>query len=352
MHGGTTSSKLAKKTQLKSLKLLSLCLSLPALLCLIGCTEQSSTFQFRYTHEQPAASLRSQSMLFFEKALERRSNGRIEVELYFSGVLGSERESMDFLSMGIIQGHRGGFFADANPKYKLFTLPFLVDNWDQATQLIRSPFTARINQEAAVRGFHIPATGISQGFRAHTNSKHPINHPNDIKGLKMRVPSQEVYVQTALAFGANPQEIPAVEIYQSLQTGVVDGQDNPPANIWDYKIHEVSEFLTITHYSTGPDPLMVNLKWYNSLPDDLKKIFDEVATDAMRLSDKLNRDKEADYIDKLKNKLSVNVVEGEQLKPFRAAVKPVYDYFIAQGDFSAADIEEARKAAQGREVVF
>ncbi|MGY8690055.1 MAG: TRAP transporter substrate-binding protein, partial [Verrucomicrobiales bacterium] len=159
-------------------------------------------------------------------------------------------------------------------------------------------------------GYHIPATGISQGFRAHTNNKRPITHPDDLKGLKMRVPMQEVYVQTALAFGENPQELPYTEVYQSLQTGVVDGQDNAPANIWDFKIHEVSKYLTLTYYATGPDPFIVSLAWYEKLPQDFQVIFDEVARETMTLSDQLNRDKEQEYIDNLSAGLETNTVTG------------------------------------------
>jgi C4-dicarboxylate-binding protein DctP len=286
-------------------------------------------------------------MLFFKEQLEQRSGGRFRVELYFGGVLGTERELMDFVALGVLQGTRGAYYADANPKFKLFTLPFLVDDWDQAIRLMGSDFTRAINRQARARGFHVPATGISQGFRAHTNSKRPIKHPEDLKGLKMRVPSQEVYVQTALAFGANPQEVPAVEIYQALQTGVVDGQDNPPSNIWDYKIHEVSKYMTITHYSTGPDPFMVNLDWYERLPEDLKVVFDQVARETMALSDQRNRDQEKEYIEKLASELEVNELFGEELGPFQEAVKPVYQYFVDRGDFAWEDIETARRIARG-----
>ncbi|SVC70366.1 uncharacterized protein METZ01_LOCUS323220, partial [marine metagenome] len=277
----------------------------------VSCGKQESAeFVFRYSNEQPKDALRSKSMIFFKRQLEERSNDRIKVELFFGGVLGNERELMDFVQTGVLQGTRGGFFADANPKYILFTLPFLVDDWDQAQRLVQSEFTREINEGARKRGFHVPATGISQGFRAHTNSKRPIRHPDDLKGLKMRVPSQEVYVQTSKAFGANPQELPYAEVYQALQTGVVDGQDNAPSNIWDFKIHEVSEYLTITNYATGPDPLMVNLEWYESLPYDLKVIFDEVSRETMEFSDQINREKEAEYIQKISNKLEVNHVTG------------------------------------------
>ncbi len=306
-----------------------------------------SEFIFTYAQEQPLGSLRGQSMQFFERELERRSGGRIQVELYCGGVLGNERELMDLVATGALQGTRGGFFADANPKYNILTMPFLVDGWDQAIRLVNSDFMQAINRGARERGWHVPATGISQGFRAHTNNVRPITHPDDLKGLKMRVPLQDVFVQTALAFGANPQEIPAVEIYQALQTGVVDGQDNPPSNIWDYKVYEVSKYLTITNYATGPDPFLVNLAWYESLPIELQTIFDDVAQEAISVSDELNRKKETDYIEALSKELEVNHVTGSQLDAFREAVEPVYRHYVQRGQITMDEVEQARRAARG-----
>jgi len=319
-----------------------------ALLAVSCGKKESAEYVFRYSNEQSKDALRSKSMIFFKRQLEERSNGRIKAELFFGGVIGSERELMDFVQTGVLQGTRGGFFADANPKFILFTLPFLVDDWDQAQRLVQSEFTRKINEGARERGFHVPATGISQGFRAHTNSKRPIRHPDDLKGLKMRVPSQEVYVQTSKAFGANPQELPYAEVYQALQTGVVDGQDNAPSNIWDYMIHEVSKYLTITNYATGPDPLMVNLEWYESLPRDLRDIFDEVSRETMEFSDRINREKEAEYIEKISNKLEMNHVLGDDLIPFRDAVKPVYQYFAEKGILTLDEIQKAREVATGK----
>ena len=321
-----------------------------ALIALSCVKQESAEFVFRYSNEQPKDALRSQSMVFFKEQLEERTNGRIKVELFFGGVIGNERELMDFVLTGVLQGTRGGFFADANPKFILFTLPFLVDDWDQAQRLVQSDFTRKINEGARERGFHVPATGISQGFRAHTNSKRPIQHPDDLKGLKMRVPSQEVYVQTSKAFGANPQELPYGEVYQALQTGVVDGQDNAPSNIWDYKIHEVSKYLTITNYATGPDPLMVNLEWYESLPRDLRDIFDGVSRETMEFSDRINREKEAEYIEKISNKLEMNHVPGDDLIPFRDAVKPVYQYFAEKGILTLDEIQKAREVATDKSI--
>ena len=139
-----------------------------------GCQREDTVeFRFRYSNAQPVGALRSQSMQFFKTALEKRTGGRIAVDLYFGGVLGNERELMDFVATGALQGTRGGFFADANPKFSLLMMPFLVDDWDQAMRLMGSDFVSEINREAAKPGYHIPATGISQGFRAHTNNQRP-----------------------------------------------------------------------------------------------------------------------------------------------------------------------------------
>ena len=325
-----------------------------ALFCLVlqffnSCTTGDKGYVFKYSNEQPETAIRSQSMLFFKERLEKESDGRIKVDLFFSGVLGNERELMDLVSTGALQGTRGGFFNDVNPKFNLLTLPFLVSNWDEASNLVNSSLMETINAGSRTNGFHVPATGISQGFRAHTNNKKPILTPRDFKGLKMRVPMQEVFIQTARAFGANPQELAAIDIYQALQTGVIDGQDNPPSNIWDFKMYEVSKYLTVTNYATGPDPFIVNLKWYNTLPPELKIIFNRVAKEAIAKSDQMNREKESEYLNMLSKHLKINYISGEDLIPFQEAVKPVYNYFINKGMFTMAEIEEAQKIAKQKD---
>ena len=297
---------------------------------------------FRYCNSQPSQHPRSQSMIFFKKELEKRTGGKIKVENYFSAILGTEFEVLDMVATETLQGTRGGGFTNVNKQYNIFMLPFLVEDWDQAIKLMSSDFTKKINEGSRANGFHVPVCGISQGFRAHTNNVRPIESPDDIKGLKMRVPPQEVYVINAQVLGVNPQEIPYSEAYMALKLGVVDGQDNAVSNIWDYKIYEVQEFLTITNYAIGPDPFIVNLKWYSKLPDNLKKIFDEVAVEAMKFSDQLNREKEAEYIGLLSEQLKTNFVTPENREKFREASKPVYQYFIDKEYFSWNDINEVR----------
>ena len=309
----------------------------------------SADFVMKFGISQPQGSDRATSMEYFEKELEKRSNGRIDVENYFGAVLGNEREMMDMVATGALQGTRGGMFTDANPKFVIFMMPFLVSGWDQATKLVQSDWAMEIAKGATKNGYHIPAIGVSNGFRAWSNNVRPITSAADFKGLRIRVPQQEVYQLSMKAFGANPIAMAYSEVYQSLQMNVLDGQDNAPSNIWDYKIFEQQKFVTISNYATGPDPFMVNLAWFKKLPADLQAVHDEVAKEAMKLCDEIQQKHEGEIILKLaQNVNSLNYVKADALKEFRNRAQPVYEHFIKKGDFSKEDLDAAMAIAAGK----
>lgn len=313
---------------------------------LAGTTASAQDFTFKYGNAQPETSIRSQSMLFFETELEARSSGRIEVENFFGGTIGNEREMMDQVTSGLIQGTRGGFFADASGAFNIYQLPFLVANWDEMQCLVGSDFTDGIEARAAENGYHIPATGISQGFRAYTNNVRPITRVEDLAGLKIREPQSDLMIATGTALGSTPIAMPFSETYQAFQQGVIDGQHNPPQNIWDFNVHEVQKYLSLTNHMTGPDPLIVNKAWYDSLPVDLQDIFDEVAVKALAMSDAMYREAETSVIDDMKEFVEINTLEAEALVGFQEAVAPVYAQMVDAGHFSQADIDAARAAAR------
>ncbi len=313
---------------------------------LAGTAASAQDFTFKYGNSQPDTSIRSQTMMFFETELETRSGGRIEVENFFGGTIGNEREMMDQVTSGLIQGTRGGFFADASGAFNIYQLPFLVANWDEMQCLVGSDFTDSIEVRAAENGYHIPATGISQGFRAYTNNVRPITRVEDLAGLKIREPQSDLMIATGTALGSVPIAMPFGETYQAFQQGVIDGQHNPPQNIWDYNVHEVQKYLSLTNHMTGPDPLIVNKAWYDGLPADLQEIFDEVAVEALAMSDSLYREAETSVIDDMKAFVEINTLDAEALVGFQEAVAPVYAQMIDAGHFSQADVDAARAAAQ------
>lgn len=325
-------------------KLLSLPLSL--LIAVPLTTQAAETFSFKYAHTQSDQSLRSDSMKYFKKELEKRTDGRIKVRNYFGGVLGNERESLDALATGVLQGTRGGMYADASFKYHIMSLPYLIQDWDQAQCLVQSNWMQTLSDEAAGKGFHIPAVGISIGFRAHGLNKANISGVDDLKGVKVRVPTgDEVLYHLEKAIGSNPQGVAWTETYSALRTGVVDGVTAQPTNMLDSKLHEVLKSITIDNHSIGPDPLIVSKTWYDTLPADLQQTFDEVARETMAMNVAQYRDEETRSIEKMKKNMTVIQLSDIDKAQLKEQSQSVYDYFVQRGEFSWEDINAAIDAS-------
>lgn len=306
----------------------------------------AAEFNFKFAHSQPETSVRHKSMLLFKQHVENATNGRISVELFAASSLGNEAEVMDMVKMGSVQGTRGGAFTKANKKFLLYTLPFLFNSTDGVLKAMRSSFGSDIAKHAEANGYYIPATGVAGGFRQISNSKKPINTAEDAAGLKIRTPPIETIVKTMQALGANPQSIPYGETYMALKMGVVDGQENPPSNIVEMKFYEAQKYLSIVDYQIHPDPFMVNLKWYQSLPAELKTAFTKAAKEAMEWSDTNWLESEASYMETLKKHMTVNSISPENRAKFVAKVKPVWDGYIKDGTFTEGEIQAAIAASK------
>ena len=315
------------------------------LLALTACGDDSQVF--KYGNAQNKSDPRSVSMEFFKTELEERTAGRIRVENYFGGILGTEREMADAVATGALQGTRGGMFEDASIRFNIVLLPFLVEDWQQAICLVRSSWMTGVAEEAKSKGLHVPAIGISQGFRAHGSNERPIRTASDFSGLKIRVPdAQEVFHRMEDALGANPQGIAQSETYSALRTGVIEGTTAPPSDLWDRRQYEVLQWITIDSHATGPDPLMVNLAWYEALPADLREILDAVAREALELSDELYSSSEEEIIARLGQEVEIIRPSAEVITELRERTRPVYDFFVERGDFSWEDINAAIAAAR------
>ena len=311
------------------------------MLTAVPSTVLAKTYVFKYANTQSDSHPRSLSMVFFKNMLERASNGRISVELYFSGVLGKEAEVLEMVKLGTVQGSRGGLFERANKKYLMYTLPFLFENADKVVAVMRSDLGKAINKGAMANGIYIPATGVAGGMRNITNSKQPIATVGDLKGLKMRTPPIDVTIRTFKALGANPQQVAYTETYMALKTGVVDGQENPFSNAVDMKFYEAQKFLSVVNWQVHPDPFYVNPAWYNSLPDDLKSVFDAVAEATMIYSDTIWLNSEVGYFNILKDKLKVNHMDPKDRPGFLSGVKGVWQYYVDEGYFTWDEINKA-----------
>ncbi|MGQ7249283.1 TRAP transporter substrate-binding protein [Halomonas sp. V046] len=308
-------------------------------LVLAATSVEAADYVFRYGHSHSANHPRSESMRYFEKELETRSDERIDVTLFFDGTLGREEDVIQQVQMGIIQGTRSGLFAQANPAYQLFLMPFLFDDTDQVLEVVHSEIGDQLAAGALDNQIYIPATGLAGGMRQLTNNVHPVRSLDDMHGLKIRTPPFPVTIRAFEALGASPQQIPFTETYMALQTGVVDGQENPPSNIYDMRFQEAQDYLTVLNWQINPDPFFISAKWYRQLPEDLQQIVTEVAEETMERSTTAWLAAEQGFLDRLGETMEIDTLSTAERSEFVEAVAPIWQTFVDDGVFTQQQLD-------------
>ena len=210
-------------------------------------------FTMTVGHAQPEGNPRFVSMEQFAADVAEATNGHVKIEVYGNGQLGTEKEMLEQVVAGTVQGMRGGQF-DFSPRLLMFTLPFLTNTRAQVTALLQSDLAQKVCAEAeGETGTVIINLCDAGGYRQFSNSKHPIKAPADLKGLKMRTNGMKTIDMTFQAMGATTTTIPYSDLYMGLKTGVADGQENPWVNVEGMKFYEVQKYFTCLLY-TSPSP--------------------------------------------------------------------------------------------------
>lgn len=292
-------------------------------------------------HSQPADNPRSISLEKFVADVEEKTNGHVTVQVFGNGQLGTEKEMLEQVVIGTLQGMRGGQF-DFTPRLLMFTLPFLAQTREQVTALLHSDLAAKVCAEAeAETGTVIINLCDAGGFRQFSNNKHPLTCPDDFKGLKMRTAGMTTIDKTLTALGSTITPVPYSDLYMALRTGVADGQENPWTNVSSMKFYEVQKYFTEVNYQFHPDPFYVNEAWWNSLPEEFQTIIRECATEMGTYNDQL--------VDELQSSARQAVVDAggeiyvptaEELQAFKDAVQGVYQQCIDEGILSAEELAE------------
>ena len=300
------------------------------------------TYVFKFASENVATHPRNIAMSeFFEPELEKRSDGRIDVQLFTDGVLGKESELIQMLPTAAIQGYRGAGYENLNPAFEIWSAPFVFEDYDEAGYFQTTNLARSIMDNVSDPNVYIPATGFT-GFRQIVCKKE-IVHPSDLAGVTMRAPNQNPILDFYKAVKASPQNMSAADAYMALQQGAIDGVCNPAASIDGFKYLEVADYLIEISYCAGADPFMVSAKWYNSLPDDLKEIFDEVAQETMEYSNELVAADDANVMEKCKEKAKhyVNIIDDPGLlQEWRDALTYVPEQAIARGTYTEEQYQE------------
>ena len=290
----------------------------------------------------------SESSTWFEAAtklkedLAEETDGRINLEIFANEQLsgGDSGKAVEGLSKGTIDLTFNStiIYSILDERFGVASAPFLFANLDEVDSVFNGSGGDQLKEVLAEKGVH--ALGYGQnGFRQLTNSKREVASPEDIKGLKLRIPGIQMYTDLYRELGTDPVTMTFSEVFTALQQGTIDGQENPIDVIYSSKLNEVQDYITMWNYSYDPLVLGMNKKLYDSMSDEDKELFDRLGKEAADYQLELAREKEAGQIEELKAAgMQFYEPTDEELAAFKEVVQPLYDKYT---DIWGADLLEA-----------
>lgn len=266
--------------------------------------------------------MRTLEMEYIKILVEQASNNRIEAEVHHSGVLGTTQEMLEMLIDGTIHLGLGEYGNLLEPALDIFSLPFLWRDRGHVWRVLDGPIGEEIANEYLKHGIRVLPNGFSEvGFRHITNNARPINSPEDLNGLKFRVPDQPAYVITWESFGVNPTPIQFHEVYMALQTGVVDGQENPLSIIYSSKFYEVQKYISLIGYRYSINSTYISEAWWKQLPEDLQNIVIWAVGQATAYNRSLGVFRDREYVDLIKEEQPDIQINEVNVEPFYKIAK-------------------------------
>ena len=276
----------------------------------------------------------------FAKEVEKRTGGRYKIQPFYSGSLGAEREATEAVQLGTqeLTFTSTGPVPNFVPEVKILDVPFLFRDYAHARALLDGPIGQELLQKFDARGIKALAWG-ENGFRHMTNSKRPVNGPDDLKGLKMRTMENPVHVQAYKGFGIIPTPMAFSEVFTALQQGTVDGQENPLSVITSAKFDQVQKYLTLTGHVYSPCVFLMNKGAFDKLSAADKTAFLEAAKEGVKANRlRVDSDEKMAVAD-LRAK-GMTVIDQVDKTQYQAKLAPVYADFEKQ--FGKANLERIR----------
>ncbi len=313
------------------------------LLFFLGCSGNGGVPELRLAHVASPGSLVALSAEEFARRANERLAGCAKVSVFGSSQLGDDETLLIKLKLGTVDfSIPSTIMSSAVESFGLFEMPYLVKDRAHMAAIEERIVRPRLAKDAAQRGFKLLAVW-ENGFRHITNSRRPIEGPEDLAGIKLRTPRGRWRVRLFQSLGANPTPMSLAETFMALQTGVIDGQENPLSQIHSQKFHEVQEYLSLTGHVYTPAYLLAGAARWRALPLDVQEIVERTAQDlqlyvyaqAEELEQRLLADLEASGI-------KVNRADRAR---FIAAGGPMFERFGAEVPGGKAMIESALASA-------
>ena len=219
----------------------------------------------------------------FKELAEAATKGKVKIEIYPNSTLYKDKEELEALQLGAVQ-MLAPSLAKFGPlgvkEFELFDLPFIFADKKALAKITEGPIGRELLNKLDAKGI-LGLAYWDNGFKMMSSNR-PIHAPADMKGLKMRIQASKVLDEQMRVLGANPQVMAFSEVYQALQTGVVDGAENPPSNLYTQKMHEVQKHLTVTNHGYIGYAVIVNKKFWDKLPADVRTQLDSAMREASK----------------------------------------------------------------------
>lgn len=299
------------------------------LVAAVGPAGAADPIKIKFSHVVADATPKGQGALMFKQEVEKRLAGKVVVEVYPNSSLFGDAKEMEALLLGDVHLIAPSLskFEKYTPKLQVFDLPFLFDDLAAVDRFQASKVGKDLLD--SMKSKNLKGLAYWHNGAKQLSANKELRVPADAKGLKFRVQASDVLVAQFQALGANPQKMAFAEVYQALQVGTVDGQENTWSNIYSQKFHEVQAAISETNHGVIDYMVVANAKFWDGLPKDiraeLEKIMDEVTAKVNKMADDINQDAKKKI--EAANRAKILKLSREEVGQWRKAMEPVYKQF-------------------------
>ena len=298
-----------------------------ALLATVGVASAQQPIVIKFSHVVAVDTPKGKAAEYFKKLAEERTKGRVKVEVYPNSQLFKDGEEMEAVQLGSVQllaPSLAKFGPLGAREFEVFDLPYVFDNYKELHTVTAGPIGQALFKKLETKGI-VGLAYWDNGFKVMSANK-PIRVPADYKGLKMRIQSSKVLGDQMKALGSIPQVMAFSEVYQSLQTGVVDGTENPPSNFYTQKMQEVQKYLVLTNHGYLGYAVIANKKFWDGLPADIRTTLEGAMKDATRFANEIAQKENDDAIEAVRKtgKTEIITLTADQKAAMKKALVPVH----------------------------
>jgi C4-dicarboxylate-binding protein DctP len=298
-----------------------------ALLAFAGSALAQQPIVIKFSHVVAVDTPKGKGAEYFKKLAEERTKGRVKIEIYPNSQLYKDGEEMEALQLGSVQ-MLAPSVAKFGPlgarEFEVFDLPYIFDSFAELHKVTDGPVGKKLFKKLETKSI----TGLAfwdNGFKDFSANR-ALRLPGDVKGLKMRIQSSNVLEAEIRALGGLPQKMAFSEVYQGLQTGVVDGTENPPSNFYTQKMHEVQKFLTLTDHGVIEYAVIANKPFWDGLPADIRTTLEGAMKETTKFANDIAKKENDDALEAVRKsgKTEVITLTAAQKAEWKKALLPVH----------------------------